>query len=67
MTQKLYKVEDHPDLVKDMESKAVLNTNYAALLEYRKKQAMIQDIDGLKSDVSEIKEMLNFIVSSLNK
>lgn len=67
MTQKLYKVENHPDLVKDMESKAVLNTNYAALLEYRKKQSMIQDIDSLKTDVNEIKEMLNLIVSSLNK
>ena len=38
---KLYKVENHPDLVKDMESKAVLNNNFAALSEYRKKQQKI--------------------------
>lgn len=63
----LYKVENHPDLVKDMNSKAVLNTNYAALLEYKRKQTMIQDIDNLKSDMSEIKELLNKIVLSLNK
>ena len=32
------KVKDHPHLVKDMNSKAVLNTNYAALLEYKRKK-----------------------------
>jgi len=63
----LYKVEEHPDLVKDMDSKAVLNTNYAALLEYRKKQRMEDELQSLKSDVDEIKLMLSSIVSMLNK
>mgnify|MGYP003346940230 CR=1 FL=1 len=63
----LVKVENHPDLIKDMDSKAVLNTNYAALLEYKRKQQMVQEIDTLKSDVSEIKLLLNKIISSLDK
>lgn len=63
----MLKIKDHPDLVKDMDSKAVLNTNYAALLEYRKKQQMQEEIQNLKSDVSEIKSLLNNIVLMINK
>jgi hypothetical protein len=64
---KLYKVEEHPDLMKDMDSKAVLNTNYAALLEYRKKKQMEEEFNNLKSDVNDIKVLLNSIVSMLDK
>lgn len=64
---KLFKVQDHPDLVKDMNSKAVLNTNYAALLEHKKKQKVSQEIDNLKKDVAEIKDTLKLLVSMLNK
>lgn len=64
---KIAKVQDHPDLVRDLESNAVLNTNYAALLEYRKKQQMVKDMDLLKSEVVELKEMMSQILSLLNK
>jgi hypothetical protein len=64
---KLYKVEEHPDLVKDMDSKAILNTNYAALLDYRRKKQIEDELVELKSDVSEIKILLSSIVSMLNK
>lgn len=64
---RLYKVQDHPDLVKDMDSKAILNTNYAALLEYKKKQQIYQDVDDLRNDINDIKETLNVLVSLLNK
>lgn len=67
MHNNMLKIKDHPDLVKDMDSKAVLNTNYAALLEYRKKQQMQEEIQNLKSDVSEIKSLLNNIVLMINK
>ena len=63
----IYKVEEHPDLVKDMDSKAVLNTNYAALLEYRKKKQMEDELNNIKSDVHDIKILLNSILSTLNK
>ena len=64
---KLYKVENHPDLVKDMESKAVLNNNFAALSEYRKKQHMQREVESLKEDVRDIKFTLDKILSLLNK
>lgn len=63
----LVKVQDHPDLLKDTNSKAVLNNNYAALLEYKKKQKMANEIDSLKSDVQEIKELMNKVLNLLDK
>lgn len=59
----LYKVKDHPDLVKDMNSKAILNTNYAALLEYKKKKQMEEEFNSLKSDVEDIKKMLQALLN----
>jgi hypothetical protein len=59
----LYKVKDHPHLVKDMDSKAVLNTNYAALLEYRRKKQMEEEFNSLKTDVDEIKKMLQALLN----
>jgi hypothetical protein len=64
---KIAKVKDHPHLIKDMESKAVLNTNYAALVEYRKKQQMQKEVESLKEDVRDMKDTLNKILSLLNK
>ena len=63
----LVKVKDHPHLVKDLDSKAVLNTNYAALVDYRKKKQMQEEVQSLKSDVQDIKNTLNTILSLLNK
>ena len=60
---KLAKVKDHPHLVKDMESKAVLNTNYAALVEYKKKKQMEEELVSLKSDMEDIKKMLQVLLN----
>ena len=60
---KLAKVKDHPHLVKDMESKAVLNTNYAALVEYRRKKQMEEEFNSLKTDVEDIKKMLQALLN----
>jgi len=64
---KLAKVKDHPHLVKDMESKAILNTNYAALLEYKRQKQMEEEVKSLRTDVSDMKDTLNKILSLLNK
>ena len=64
---KISKVKDHPHLVKDLDSKAVLNTNYAALVEYRKKKQMEEEVQSLKADVQDMKSTLNTILSLLNK
>jgi hypothetical protein len=63
LDMKLAKIKDHPNLVKDMESKAVLNTNYAALLEYRKKKQMEEELTSLKTDVEDIKRMLQTLLN----
>jgi tetrahydromethanopterin S-methyltransferase subunit B len=63
----IVKVKDHPHLVKDLDSKAVLNTNYAALLEYKRKKQMEEEVKSLKTDVSDMKDTLNKILSLLNK
>jgi hypothetical protein len=54
-------------LVKDLDSKAVLNTNYAALLEYKRKKQMEEEVKSLRGDVQDMKESLNKILSLLNK
>ena len=59
----LYKVKDHPHLIKDMDSKAVLNTNYAALLEYKKKKQMEEEFNSLKTDMEDIKKMLQALLN----
>ena len=60
---KLAKVKDHPHLVKDMERKAVLNTNYAALVEYKRKKQMEEEFNTLKSDMEDIKKMLQALLN----
>ena len=63
----IVKVKDHPHLVKDLDSKAVLNTNYAALLEYKRKKQMEEEVKSLRGDVQDMKDTLNKILSLLNK
>ena len=62
---KIAKIIDHPDLVRDMDSKAVLANNLDRYQEHRQKKHFLknvmnqgQEIENLKKDISEIKEML---------
>lgn len=66
------KVKDHPGLVRDSQSKAILNTNDIALAKYREErdkqlriQRAIEDVDGLKQDVDEIKAMLKKLLEKI--
>ena len=63
------KVKDHDNLVRDMNSKAVLNTDRVGLQEYYQKRDVAkkeqsekietkQRIDKIEKDMSEIKELL---------
>lgn len=63
------KVVDRKGLVREMHSKAVLNTDHEALLEHRKKKAVLkevmtnsQKINQMENDIQEIKRMLFSIV-----
>lgn len=64
-----YKVKDYPHLVKDLETKAVINTDqdsyqtYIAERSYREKiskstNSLEQEINNLKTDIADIKSLL---------
>ena len=56
--------------VRDVNSKAILNTNRNALENYKKakkrKQAEIDDINNMKQEISEIKEILQQLLGKQN-
>jgi len=56
---------DQEDYAKDLHSKAILNTNVEACNAYKKQRdrllradALVTEVETLKSDMSEIKSML---------
>jgi hypothetical protein len=66
------KVKDHDNLVRDMNSKAVLNTDIAGLQEYYKKRDSVkkeqtekmetkQRLAKIEEEMSEIKDLLREI------
>ena len=60
------KVEGHPDLVRDKNSGAILNINSNAMTAARERKKMFNDrqeeIDDIKSDVADIKNILMKLV-----
>ena len=72
--KKIVEITDEPNLVKDLTSGAVINTNrsaYEARIEARDRRArkaetdlqQSKDIDSLKADMAEIKKLLKSIAS----
>jgi len=61
-------VKDHPDLVRDMNTGMILNINKSKTkqkkLEAAQRQQERQELDELKSDVSEIKMMLQKLLEN---
>jgi len=68
--KKTVAVKDNPDLVRDLSSKAIINTNTSA---YEERLAQIEkerldkqqsaDIEVLKQDMADIKKMLKNLAS----
>lgn len=66
------KVKDRPDLVRDGNSKAILNTDTMALNKYKEEREfklkmvkVVNEHEDLKKDVSEIKDLLNKILERI--
>ena len=64
------KVKDHQNLQRDPNSKAIINTDVAALREYKEKRKMMesvsdssQKIASLEKDLSDIKAMLFTLIN----
>ena len=71
------KVKDHENLVRDMNSKAILNTDKLALQEYYQKRDLAkkelsekteskQRLDKIENDMAEIKNLLTQLVGRGN-
>jgi len=67
------KVKDHENLVRDINSKAILNTDKLALQEYYQKREMAkkelsekveskQRLDKIENEMSEIKDLLRELI-----
>lgn len=70
----LLKVKDHPDVVKDDNTKALLITDNNALSAYRKRrdqhrqmETVCQEIDDIKKDISELKGMLTTVINTFTE
>jgi hypothetical protein len=66
------RIREYPDYVKDMRNFAVLNTNKSVVAKHEKKMAELrrakqteEEINSLKSEVSEIKTLLSKILSAV--
>lgn len=69
---KYAKVKENPELIRDMESKAVLNTNLSALEAYKKKrekqqeiQSAVEDINTMKQDINDLKTLMQRILDKI--
>ncbi|CAB4167152.1 hypothetical protein UFOVP1666_47 [uncultured Caudovirales phage] len=66
----MLKVQGHPGLYRDEETKAIINrsSDHDKYIQNRdRKLQEMQDIQNLKSDVNDIKDMLNVIVKNLKE
>jgi hypothetical protein len=68
------KIKENPNFIKDFSNGAILNTNKAAIAKHELKMAEIQkrkqiddEINNLKSEVSDIKNMLAQILTAVNR
>jgi len=64
------RVKENESLVKDMSTSAILNTDHAAVLRHKKRMAEIEkaeqiqnEINTLKNEFGEIKQMLRELLS----
>jgi uncharacterized protein YceH (UPF0502 family) len=66
------RVRENSDFVKDLDKMVILNTNKAAVAKHKQKMAELNrakhvesEINSLKSEVTDIKEMLSQILKAV--
>ena len=64
------KFKDNQNIVRDLRTKAILNVNETAIKKHeqfiaqkRKEERMQEEINSLKSDITEIKDLLKSMIS----
>lgn len=67
------KIKDHDSLIRDLDSKAILHTNMNAVDRYNQQRKIFDtakksadEINDLKSDINELKEMFKSLLGKLN-
>jgi hypothetical protein len=67
-------INDEKGLLRDTNSKAILSSDRAGLLRYKQDQidkkrlsALEHSVTTINSDIKEIKELLNILISSKNR
>jgi hypothetical protein len=63
----LAKVKENPDLVRDLGTQAILNTNKDALLAYKKQKAKQQEIDKSIDDINMMKQEMQEIKTLMQR
>ena len=65
------KVKDNPDLIRDTESNAIINVNSdiisASKLRKMKSRQQATQLENLKNEVAELKELLLLTINKLNE
>ena len=59
----LVPVSNHPRLLRDKNSKALINTDIAALKEYKNRKKIAEDVDILKNEVQELKHLILLLIN----
>lgn len=59
----LVPVSNHPRLLRDKNSKALINTDIAALKEYKNRKKIAEDVDILKNEVRELKHLILLLIN----
>jgi len=67
MNNTLLPVNDHPGLLRDKHSKALLNTDVGALTDHKNKKKLAEEVKALSGEVQDIKRILLQIVDNLNR
>lgn len=62
-----YKVEGHPDLVRDPKSKAIININRGAMMEHKYKKDMKTTVESLSDEIASIKDEFREIKALLQQ
>ncbi len=58
----IYRVQENPDYIRDIETNAVLNTNTAKLRDYKVRKKQNNKIQSLQSEVAELKALLKAVL-----
>lgn len=61
---------ENSTFIRDVHSKAILNTNHKELQEYKQKREMlskVNEINNVKEEIENIKQMMNKILTILSE